>query len=101
MNQANQREACGPSPSSSRIRHAWAEQVRIRVRVIEKDLHGDTLNDLHEVAGRVLRRQQRELRPGAALEAVDVPMQPEDWAEGIDGDGDWLANPAFASAGSP
>ena len=35
------------------------------------DLHRHALHDLGEVAGRVLRRQQRELRAGARREALD------------------------------
>jgi len=56
-------------------RHAGTQQVRALVGTIDKDLYGNTLHDFHEVAGRVLRRQQSKIRPRAALEAVDVPLQ--------------------------
>ena len=38
---------------------------------VERDLHRHALHDLGEIAGRVLGRQQRELRAGAGGEAVD------------------------------
>ena len=41
---------------------------------LEHDLHRHALHDLHEVAGRVLRRQQAEARAGRAGDAVDVPV---------------------------
>ncbi len=45
--------------------------------LIENDLDGQALNNLHVIAGRVLRRKQREARAGARLEAVNMP--PEDF----------------------
>src|SRR4051794_19763976 len=38
---------------------------------IDQDLHRHALDDLGEIAGRVLSRQQRELRSGAGRQAVD------------------------------
>src|SRR6186997_1204968 len=45
-------------------RHAGTQEMLGVLAGIEHDLHGDALNDLHEVAGRVLRRQQAEPRAG-------------------------------------
>ena len=55
----------------------------------EGDAHRDALNDLGEVAGRVVRRQQRELRAGGRgnrrHHALDHPP-----VERVDGDVDLL-----------
>src|SRR5262245_29134225 len=42
-------------------RKPWT-QPRGQRRILEPDLHRDSLNDLREIAGGVVRRQQRELR---------------------------------------
>ncbi len=41
---------------------------------IEHDLHRDALDDLGEVAGRVVRRQQREFLAAGRREAVDMAL---------------------------
>ena len=46
--------------------------------IIQDDFDGHPLDHLHEIACGVLRRQEREHRPGAALQAVDVALQPDD-----------------------
>src|SRR5258705_8276993 len=47
--------------------------------LIEDDLDWQALNYLHVVAGRVLRRQQREARAGARLEAVNMSTEDDPW----------------------
>ena len=47
-----------------------------RVEVIEHDLHGNALDDLYEVAGRVLRRQHGKALAGAALDRLDMACEP-------------------------
>src|SRR5258708_19648267 len=44
-------------------------------RFVENDLDGQALNNLHVIAGRVLRRKQREARAGARLEAVNMALE--------------------------
>ena len=56
-------------------RHARAEHITVVGRVVEDDLHRDALDDLHVIAGGVLRREQAERGAGAGLEAVDVPFE--------------------------
>ena len=65
-------------------------QLRQQRIVGEADLHRDALHDLGEVAGRVLRRQQRELGAGAGREALDLAAELM-IAEGVDGEGHRLA----------
>src|SRR5579872_3608633 len=52
-------------------RHAGPE---FDARCIQRDLDGDALHDLGEVAGRIVRRQQRELLAAGGRKAVDVAM---------------------------
>src|SRR5262245_38091448 len=58
-------------------RHAGRDQMLGIWLLVEYDLDGQALNDLHVIAGRVLWWQQREARAGARLEAVN--MSPEDF----------------------
>jgi hypothetical protein len=49
--------------------------VQVLAWIVECDLDRNTLHHLDEIAGRILGRQQRELRTGASLEAVDAPLK--------------------------
>src|SRR5579863_9034650 len=49
-------------------------QIRIHAAVYH-NLHRHALHDLHEVARGILRRERREARPGAKLDAVDMSLQ--------------------------
>ena len=64
----------------------------------ERDAHGDTLHDLGEIAGRVVRRQQRELRARGRRNrrhhALDDPP-----VERVDGDVDLLPGPDVGELG--
>ena len=42
---------------------------------IQHDLHGYTLHDLCEVAGGVVRRQQRKLRAAGRRQVIDLPSK--------------------------
>src|SRR3954468_11071821 len=66
-----------PSPDAHgwRDAHARAKQVIWILPGLQVDLHGNALHDLHEVAGRVLRRQQAELGARGRGDAVDVPLE--------------------------
>src|SRR6185369_3598221 len=55
-------------------READAQRVSSKLPRIELDADGQALNDLDPVAGRVLRRDQREGRTGAAGESGDLAM---------------------------
>src|SRR5579871_3836762 len=50
--------------------HAGAQR-RIVGLALEPDLHGDALHDLHPVAARILRGQQRELGAARGADAFD------------------------------
>ena len=52
-------------------RHAGAQQIFTRNRHRHTDAHRQTLDDLGEVAGGIVRRQQREDRSRSRREAVD------------------------------
>src|SRR5215831_4646289 len=70
-------------------RHAGRDQMLGIWLLVEYDLDGQALNDLHVIAGCVLWRQQREARAGARLEAVNMP--PEDFVRiSVQPDLDWL-----------
>ena len=57
---------------------------------VERDLDGDALHHLGEIAGGVVRRQQREFLAARRRDAVDVAVH--DLAgEHVDGDIDRLA----------
>src|ERR1700678_2004019 len=72
-------------------RHAGAQQAG-EARVVQNDLHRDALNDLVEVAGRVVRRQQGECEPAGRRQAVDMTSH-LDARETVDLDRDRLAVP--------
>src|SRR5581483_11773973 len=57
---------------------------------VERDLHGNALHDLGEVAGGVVGRQQREFLAARGREAVDMAVH-EAAGEHVDGDVDPLA----------
>src|SRR5437870_13534527 len=42
---------------------------------LEHDFHGHALDNLHVVAGRILRRQQAEARAGGGRDAVDMSFE--------------------------
>src|SRR5262249_14035249 len=70
----------GLSPISSCIhlrndRHARPQQVIRILTGIQHDLHWHALHDLHEVAGRVLGRQQTEAGAGGAGDAVHLALE--------------------------
>src|SRR4051794_9922150 len=46
-----------------------------RIIVVEGDLYRHALHNLGEIAGRVLRRQQGELRPRSRRETVDPAVE--------------------------
>jgi hypothetical protein len=71
-------------------------QLRQQGIVGEADLHRNALHDLGEVAGRVLRRQQRELGARARREALDLAAELV-IAERIDSESDRLALSRSAS----
>src|SRR5437762_12725860 len=52
-------------------READAQRVTGKLLRVEGDAHRQALDDLDPVAGRVLRRDQSERRPGAASKAGD------------------------------
>src|SRR5260221_1782058 len=53
-------------------RHAWAQHNRCIA--IERDLDGDALNHLGEIAGGIVWRQQRKLLTACWREAVDMSV---------------------------
>src|SRR6516164_9189103 len=72
-------------------RHAGPQHPG-ELRVVHHDPDRDALNDLGEVAGGVVRRQQRELESTRRRQAVDVALQP-DAGETVDLDVDELSRP--------
>src|SRR3954471_19345992 len=55
-----------------RHRHARTKHVAQFARIVERDLHSDTLDHLCEVAGRIVWRQQCKLRASAGSEPDHV-----------------------------
>ena len=55
-------------------RHSRAQQMVIVRAWIQHDLHGQTLHNLHVVAGRILRRKQAESRAARAGDTVHLPF---------------------------
>ena len=55
----------------------------------ERDAHRDALHDLGEIAGRVVGRQQRELRPRGRRDRLDHALD-DPAVERVDGDVDFL-----------
>ena len=54
-------------------RHPRSQAILLDLlEIVEDDLHGHALHDLHVVARGVLRRQEAEAGAAAALEAIDV-----------------------------
>src|SRR5262249_16809544 len=70
-------EAMGLLQRDGRLdRHPRPDRVAAQlVGAVEGDLHRHALRHLHVVAGRVLRRQQAEVRAGRALDAVDLARE--------------------------
>src|SRR5467141_2272333 len=58
---------------------------------VEIDPHRHALHHLDEIAGGILRRQDRELRAGAGAERTDAALE-DMIGEGVDVDGDGLPN---------
>src|SRR6185312_8636602 len=69
-------------------RHARHQPRQQRLVVIELDAHGNALHDFCEVAGCVVRRQQRDLRAGCGRNALDPTAQLLT-RETVNGDLDW------------
>ena len=80
------RYGCSTLPASGPVggslmmdggRHRQADEQRRLVRVVidQLDPHRQALHDLHEVAGRVFRRQQRQRRAGPHREAGDAALE--------------------------
>src|SRR6202022_5009854 len=67
--------------------HAGFQLLDVAVVAVEIDPHRHTLHHLDEVAGGVLRRQDRELRAGAGAERTDGALE-DMVGEGIDVDRD-------------
>src|SRR6185369_16216524 len=77
----------GPRPASSfsairglRVdagddRHAGHEPCQQWLIVVELNPHGNALHHLGEVAGRIVRRQQRDLRARRRRDALDLAAQ--------------------------
>src|ERR1700761_3022373 len=57
-------------------RHPRQQALQQRLALIELDSNRDTLNHLGEIAGRIVRRQQRELRSAGGRDSRDAAMQP-------------------------
>src|SRR6187455_3171984 len=49
-------------------------QRELAGRIDQRDANGDALHDLHEVARRVVGREQREARARAGRQAVDAAL---------------------------
>src|SRR3954453_22583941 len=71
-------------------RQARPQPRKQRLVVVELDAHGNALHDLGEVAGCVVRRQQRDLRAGCGRNALHPAAQLLT-RETVDGDLDRLA----------
>src|SRR4029079_13986723 len=64
-----------PDVDRRRDAHAGPQAMVGVLPGLEIDLYRDALHHLHEVAGRVLRRQQAELGAGRRGDAVDVALE--------------------------
>src|ERR1700733_8187802 len=51
------------------------EQRPVRIDLIKLEAYRQTLDDLDPIAGRVLRRQDREIRSGARTHADDMGLE--------------------------
>src|SRR5882757_7061378 len=71
-------------------RHPRQQAFQQRLALVEPYPNRDALNHLGEIAGRVVGRQQCELRPTGGRYSLDTAMQPFAW-ETIDGHVDRLA----------
>src|ERR1700722_10652133 len=71
-------------------RHPRQQALQQRLSLVERNPNRDTLNHLGEIAGRVIRRQQCELRSARGRDSLDTAMQPL-VRETIDGHVDGLA----------
>src|SRR5882724_5563357 len=69
--------------------HAGLQLLDVFVVAVEIDPHRHPLHHLDEIAGGVLRRQDRELRAGAGAERTDGALE-DVIGKGIDVDGDGL-----------
>src|ERR1700737_1539881 len=54
--------------------HAGAPPGEEAVRVVDRDLNGYTLNHLGEISGRIVGRQERELRAGTRRKREHVAV---------------------------
>src|ERR1700737_3776983 len=71
-------------------RHPRQQALQQRLALVEPYPNRDTLNHLGEIAGRVVGRQQRELRSTGGRDPLDAAVQSLAW-ETIDGHMDRLA----------
>jgi hypothetical protein len=56
-------------------RHARQQTLKWRLVGIKLDPHRNALDDLREIAGGVIRRQQRELRAARRCDPLDIATQ--------------------------
>src|SRR5882672_12618427 len=58
--------------------HARPQRMRRVHGAIQVNTHGDALHHFREVSGRIVGRQQRELRAGRRRQALDVATEMQD-----------------------
>ena len=75
-------DACDYRQPGSQSRHGC-------LAGIQDDFHGYTLHDFCEVAGRIVRRQQRELRAAGGSDLIDLSLKNHS-GKGIHADGRWI-----------
>src|ERR1700733_3288497 len=73
-------------------RHARQQSLQQWLALVQLDSNRDALDHLGEIAGRVIRRQQRELRSAGGRDSLNPAMQMLA-RETVDGDVDGLARP--------
>src|ERR1700730_552745 len=56
-------------------RHSRQQAPQQRLALVDRDPDRNALHHLGEIAGRVIRRQQRELRAACGRDALDATMQ--------------------------
>ena len=95
------RRAGGRFVDADARRHRQADEQRRLVGVVveQVDAHGQTLDDLDEIARRVLRREKRQRRAGADGEAGDAALELLVAAVHVDFDVDRLADPQLGELG--
>src|ERR1700730_5712560 len=66
----------GPGVDPGNDRHAGTQPVEEAVRVVDRNFNGNSLNHLGEISGRIVGRQERELRAGARRKREHMAVQP-------------------------